>query len=62
MTRLPDCYKAETPSSCQDLKCLGHKLNGFYSIKSANGIKLETVYCDFTQSSTPSIPIQENNL
>jgi len=38
------------PASCKDLQLLGHKLNGFYLIKTLNhtrGTKIETVYCDF---------------
>ena len=35
------------PSSCGDLKLIGHTLNGFYSIKGEKMI--ESVYCDFTQ-------------
>jgi len=38
------------PTNCKDLQLLGHKLNGFYLIKtSKNNIetKMETVYCDF---------------
>ena len=36
------------PTSCADLRIIGHTLNGFYLI---NGTKknIETVYCDFTQ-------------
>ena len=44
----------EMPTSCKDLQKLGHKLNGFYLIKTARpnqGAKIETVFCDF-QSST----------
>ena len=35
------------PTSCADLRIIGHILNGFYLIKGAKNI--ETVYCDFTQ-------------
>ncbi len=43
------------PASCKDLQILGHKLNGFYSIKKSQpkqGIaKIETVFCDFQSTS-----------
>ena len=35
------------PSSCGDLKMIGHIWSGFYSIKGAK--MMESVYCDFTQ-------------
>ncbi len=44
----------EMPTSCEALQELGHKLNGFYLIKTARpnqGSQIETVFCDF-QSST----------
>lgn len=37
------------PRSCRDLGDIGHKLTGFYHIKSADGKKIETAYCDFTK-------------
>ena len=40
------------PSSCNDLKMIGHTLNGFYSI--AGSAMMESVYCDF--SKLPSDP------
>jgi hypothetical protein len=40
------------PSSCGDLKLIGHTLNGFYSIVGAT--MMESVYCDF--SKLPSDP------
>ena len=40
------------PSSCGDLKLIGHTLNGFYSI--AGSTMIESVYCSFTQH--PSDP------
>jgi hypothetical protein len=40
------------PSSCGDLKMIGHTLNGFYSI--AGSAMMESVYCDF--SKLPSDP------
>ncbi len=44
------------PSNCKDLQLLGHKLSGFYSVKASQpkikGNKIETVYCDFTVSSS----------
>ena len=42
------------PTSCTDLKLLGHKLNGIYSVKTQQTnqtTKMETVYCDFQSSS-----------
>ena len=35
------------PSSCDDLKIIGHTLNGFYSI--AGSAMMESVYCDFSK-------------
>jgi hypothetical protein len=35
------------PSSCGDLKMIGHTLNGFYSIMGS--AKMESVFCDFTK-------------
>ena len=35
------------PSSCDDLKKIGHTLNGFYSI--AGSAMMESVYCDFSK-------------
>ncbi len=35
------------PSSCADLKSIGHTLNGFYSV--IGSVKMESVYCDFTK-------------
>ncbi|EFX72984.1 hypothetical protein DAPPUDRAFT_325789 [Daphnia pulex] len=34
-----------TPTSCEDLQRMGHKLSGFYSGKGSK--KMETVYCEF---------------
>ncbi len=49
--------KIGMPTSCKDLQLLGHKLDGFYSVKSSHPnkqrSKIETVYCDFPSSSTP---------
>jgi len=45
------------PSSCTDLKLLGHKLNGVYLIKTSRpdqGIKVEAVFCDFQSSTSVS--------
>jgi hypothetical protein len=36
------------PSSCKDLKLIGHTLNGLYSVMGNQSV--ETVYCDFTNS------------
>jgi hypothetical protein len=33
------------PSSCSDLKTIGHTLNGFYSVMGS--AMMESVYCDF---------------
>jgi hypothetical protein len=35
------------PSSCEDLKMIGHTLNGFYSV--IGSTMMESVYCDFTK-------------
>jgi hypothetical protein len=35
------------PSSCNDLKMIGHTLNGFYSV--AGSAMIESVYCDFSK-------------
>jgi hypothetical protein len=35
------------PKSCQDLRLIGHTLNGFYSVMGS--AKMESVYCDFTK-------------
>ena len=44
------------PTSCKDLQLLGHKLNGFYSVKASQpnkqGSKIEAVFCDFPSSSS----------
>ena len=47
------------PTSCMDLQLAGHKLNGFYLIKTttqpsgqATNNKIETVFCDFQPNST----------
>jgi chromosome segregation ATPase len=40
------------PSSCDDLKIIGHTLNGFYSV--VGSTMMESVYCDF--SKLPSDP------
>jgi hypothetical protein len=37
------------PKSCQDLRLIGHTLNGFYSVMGS--AKMESVYCDFTKLS-----------
>ncbi len=36
------------PSSCGDLKMIGHALNGIYFIMGSSG-RMESVYCDFTK-------------
>jgi hypothetical protein len=35
------------PSSCGDLKMIGHTLNGFYSVMGSS--MMESVFCDFTK-------------
>ena len=46
------------PSNCQDLKLLGHKLNGFYLIGQPDEklAKFMTVYCDFTKGNLMNHP------
>jgi len=34
------------PSSCQDLRMIGHSLDGFYTIR-FNANVMKTIYCDF---------------
>jgi len=36
------------PTSCLQLFQIGHELNGFYMVQGDK--RIETVYCDFTQS------------
>ena len=46
------------PTSCMDLKLLGHTLNGVYLIKTSlpnQAFKIESVFCDF-QSPAASVP------
>ncbi len=53
MTHRIDNQFEEMPTSCKDLQLLGHKLNGFYSIKAIRpeqGTKIETVFCNFQSS------------
>jgi hypothetical protein len=50
--QLANLAKIGMPTSCKDLQLLGHKLNGFYSVKKSQpnvnkSTKLETIYCDF---------------
>jgi hypothetical protein len=33
------------PTSCEDLRRMGQKINGFFLVKGSK--KMETVYCDF---------------
>jgi hypothetical protein len=33
------------PTSCEDLRRMGQKINGFFLVKGSR--KMETVYCDF---------------
>ncbi len=37
------------PSSCGDLKLIGHTLNGLYSVM-GSAAKIESVFCDFSQT------------
>ena len=47
----PSTKATGIPTSCQDLKQLGHSLNGLYLIKQSlpnnRRMKVQTVYCDF---------------
>ena len=53
MTNRPDCYQGdEMPSSCQDLQCLGHTINGIYLVKGKDKKKIESIYCNFDESSS----------
>ncbi len=40
------------PSNCQELRNLGHSLNGLYLVKDAkaDATKIQTVYCAFQKS------------
>ena len=40
------------PSSCADLRVIGHALSGLYSVMGAT--QVESVYCDFTKLPTDS--------
>jgi hypothetical protein len=42
------CTIDKLPTSCQDLKQIGHVLSGFYTVKGV-GV-LQNVYCDFTKN------------
>ncbi len=42
-SEIADIGKA--PTSCWDLQRMGHKLNGFFSVKGRKNIRM--VYCDF---------------
>ena len=50
------CQVKGFPKSCQDLRCRGQTINGFYMVKSVNlDNKIDTIFCDFSKSSsTPS--------
>ena len=48
------------PTSCADLRIIGHILNGFYLIKGTKNI--ETVYCDFTQQQSDISRSDEDSL
>ena len=37
----------QKPSSCKDLRSIGHTLNGFYSVKGEKSVDM--VFCNFTK-------------
>ena len=44
----------EKPANCEDLKSIGHNLNGFYLVQGKRDeitlkSKVETIYCDFNK-------------
>ena len=43
--------KAVAPSSCRELSLIGHSLDGLYLLQNSNTKKIETVFCDFGESS-----------
>jgi len=48
----PNSQFKGVPTSCKDLRQLGHSFNGFYSVSKSQpdddqGAKIETVFCDF---------------
>ncbi len=43
--------KAIAPTSCRELSLIGHSLDGLYLLKNPNTKKIETVFCDFGESS-----------
>jgi len=45
------------PSSCEDLKSIGHHLNGIYMVFDANVKKVLAIFCDFQQSYSASSKI-----
>ena len=47
------CQVKGFPKNCQDLRCRGQSINGFYMVRSATlDNKIDTVYCDFSKSSS----------
>ncbi len=51
------------PTSCSDLKLLGHQLNGLYLIKTSqqkHGTKIETIFCDFQSAGETICDILSN--
>lgn len=51
----------EMPTSCKDLKQIGHHFSGLYSIMGNKSV--ETVYCDFTKIlDDPGERLQYNQL
>ena len=49
----PLCQVKGFPRSCQDLRCRGQSINGFYMVRSTTlDNKIDTVYCDFSKSSS----------
>jgi len=48
-------HKGMMPKNCADLQLFGYKLNGFYLVAPNEGLKIETVYCDFQMSVSPDL-------
>ena len=48
----PNSQLKGVPTSCKDLRQLGHSFNGLYLVSKSQpdddqGVKIETVFCDF---------------
>jgi len=56
LTHLEDVNNNIIPASCQDLKLIGHTLNGFYSVRGIgpNNNQIETIFCKFFNLNQPS--------